>query len=551
MQQNEEKPSYSQLLSLLEVVRQMGQVRDLGELLSYIGTHCTRAVNADRCTVFLVDKERKQLWSRYSKGEEEEIRFSMGLGIASECIRTNKSLVIENPYDHPLFNSEIDQKTGYKTRNILCIPLTNVAGEVVGCFQVINKNVGAFEKVDVPILSAFASQAAIAIETALLVEQRDRMIHRLNAINEIEHFVIKENDIAGLAKAAIDKALGPVKFDIAFFGLQTQEDMVDVYFMEKGCQVHKKELSDSILLGNLEESFWQHFEPFFEKKVANRFFVPIKEQGGDPVGFLGLLFFEKREFRVHDKTLVEILASNLSSVYQRQKLLSQKAHSERLATIGKLMSTILHDIRNPIASVYGFCSLLDNDSLSKEEQKKYLGYMEAELDRCNNMTEEFLAFARGESHIERKKINIEDFFTSLSISIENQCKKYDINLKLCLLATGNFMIDPDRLSRVIYNLSNNAIDAMHDSKGTLTLTAKNAQEDANLIEIRVEDTGPGVSEKTASKIFNAFYTKGKDGGTGLGLHISKDIVAAHGGELKLDDTYKEGAAFMFQLPRSL
>ena len=543
------QPSHQQLVNLLEVIRCMSDVRDLGELLAYIGEHCTKAIEADRCTVFLLDQEKGELWSRYSQGQDEEIRFSADLGIAGDCVRKNHTLLIEDPYNHPLFNDEVDRKTGYRTRNILCMPLRNIEEEVVGCFQVINKLSGDFSAIDESMLSAFASQAGIAVETALLVAERGRMIHRLRAVADIEHFVLNGNDIEGFAQTSMSKVLEPTDADAAFFWLKNDDDEVDAYFLDGSVAKPMQSLGIEVLgASSSDGGLRQSLQNFTKKAIRAELSLPLLDHEGETVGYIGLISYDRKSFNRHDHTLCEILASRISSVYQRQQLMIQQAMSERLATVGQLMTTILHDIRNPISTVYGFCSLLMDDDIVGEERQKYLGFMERELERCNSMTDEFLAFARGDSEIHYRNVEISEFFAALTISIQNQADKHGVNLTIDLQVEDEVSIDSDRLARVIYNLANNAMDAMKD-KGDLRIALIAVPDHDSLLEIRIEDTGPGIPKKSRHRIFEAFYTKGKSGGTGLGLHISKDIVEAHGGSLTLDEAYDKGAAFVIRIPR--
>lgn len=155
---------------LLKICQRMNSERDLGALLDLIANEATKLMGADRASLFLLDRERGELWSKVALGSEE-IRFDAHRGIAGAVALTGHTINVEAAHDDPRFYEEIDLRTGYNTRNLLAVPLRNHQGETIGSFEVLNKETGAFNKGDEEILKALAAQAAIAIETAQLLEE--------------------------------------------------------------------------------------------------------------------------------------------------------------------------------------------------------------------------------------------------------------------------------------------------------------------------------------------------------------------------------------------
>lgn len=158
---------------LLEVGKALSAEISLDKLLLLIMDQTREVLNADRCTVFLLDKERGELWSKVAHGLErgQEIRFPAHLGLAGYVATTGETVNIPEAYKDPRFNPEIDKKTGYRTRTILCMPMKNKLGEIIGVFQVLNKKGGVFTREDEELLSALAPQAAVAVENAQLYEE--------------------------------------------------------------------------------------------------------------------------------------------------------------------------------------------------------------------------------------------------------------------------------------------------------------------------------------------------------------------------------------------
>lgn len=138
------------LVSLVKISRSITALTDIDELLRVIAEETKNAIQADRCTVFLWDKETDELWSKVALGldSSEEIRFPADKGLAGYVVKTGESLNIVDAYKDSRFNQEVDTKTGYRTKTILCMPITNNNQEIIGAFQVINKIGGVFTKND-------------------------------------------------------------------------------------------------------------------------------------------------------------------------------------------------------------------------------------------------------------------------------------------------------------------------------------------------------------------------------------------------------------------
>ncbi len=170
------------LPSILKVCQQMNSERDLGALLDLIAREATRLLQADRASLFLLDREKNELWSKVALGSEEILRFDARLGIAGAVALTGQTINVEDAHQDPHFYPKIDVLTGYRTRSLLAAPLRNFEGQIIGTFEVLNKKGGAFTQEDEEILKALASQSAIAIETAQMMEEMKR--HRDQLLEE-------------------------------------------------------------------------------------------------------------------------------------------------------------------------------------------------------------------------------------------------------------------------------------------------------------------------------------------------------------------------------
>ena len=162
---------------ILDVAKALVAERDLDRLLKLIVHAAARVVDADRCSLFLVDRDRGELWSKVAQGVTmKEIRFPMGRGIAGAVAETNTPVNIPDAYADPRFNQNVDKQTGYKTRSILCVPMRSVEGEVVGVLQALNKLDGnPFNPEDEELLFALGGQAAAAVNNAMLHNEIEQL----------------------------------------------------------------------------------------------------------------------------------------------------------------------------------------------------------------------------------------------------------------------------------------------------------------------------------------------------------------------------------------
>lgn len=163
--------------ALLNVARTLAAETNTDTLLKTVAEEIKKVLNADRCTVFLLDKEKNELWSKVALGlESKEIRFSADSGIAGYSAKTGEIINIKDAYSDPRFNKDIDRETGYTTKNMITMPIWNLKHEILGVFQVLNKLEGEFTAKDEETLLTIGASVGIAIENAKLFASQQKMI---------------------------------------------------------------------------------------------------------------------------------------------------------------------------------------------------------------------------------------------------------------------------------------------------------------------------------------------------------------------------------------
>jgi putative ABC transport system ATP-binding protein len=155
---------FQQILRVIDISENEAFEDMLEQVLEALTAKLGGVVGAERATLFLVDRERGELWSKVTQ-EKEEIRFPMQAGVAGYVARTGKPMNVRDAYQEPLFNPEIDQRTGYRTRSILCMPVLDSRGEVFAVMQLLNKAGGDFDAADEKTFRDSAAAIALALET--------------------------------------------------------------------------------------------------------------------------------------------------------------------------------------------------------------------------------------------------------------------------------------------------------------------------------------------------------------------------------------------------
>src|SRR5213593_2008813 len=191
--------------ALIDISWRLNSEKNFEQLLKLIADEATKHVDAERATIFMLDKEKNELWAKIALGVSDTIRFDSRLGIAGAVLISGKPMIVEDTYKSPLFYASIDSNTGFHTRNILSVPLRNPKQEVIGVFQVLNKREGRFTSEDEHFLVALANQAAVALENSVALSELETRRQELLQLNlhlrrEVEERFTSKNIVGTSSK---------------------------------------------------------------------------------------------------------------------------------------------------------------------------------------------------------------------------------------------------------------------------------------------------------------------------------------------------------------
>jgi HD-GYP domain-containing protein (c-di-GMP phosphodiesterase class II) len=174
---------------LLKLGKEISRERDLDKLLVFIRDLARDVLDADRCSIFLYDRERDELWTKTAHGVDE-IRISAQNGVAGTVALTKEARIVVDAYNDFRFDSSVDEKTNYRTRNMVTVPLLDSKGDTMGVFQALNKKEGFFTNQDADLLMLVGEFVSSSIEQAYLSrriwETQIKLVHKLSQAVEFK-----------------------------------------------------------------------------------------------------------------------------------------------------------------------------------------------------------------------------------------------------------------------------------------------------------------------------------------------------------------------------
>jgi signal transduction histidine kinase len=568
----------SRARAIMEVGRSLTAISDIDELLRLIVDRVTVMMEADRSTIFLVDEDSREIWSKVAQGEEiAEIRMPVGKGIAGWAIQNGRNINLKDVYQDDRFNPDIDKSTGYHTESLLCVPLRGKQGNILGVIQTLNKKGGHFSVEDERLLEAICSQVSIAIENAQLVlsvldknielvEAQERLARKVMELDvlyklekEISSAIGQEESLYRLLRKAVDLVgcdagsiviLAEDSEELIFASaVGSREDAVRRLRLPRGAGVAGwvAEHGQTALVNDPQSDprHLQGLEKELEFPVKNILAVPLAV-AGDLIGAVELLNKKAGPFESDDEKLATLIAGQAAAAVQVGRLREQREKEERLSSIGQMLSGVIHDFRTPMTIISGYVQLMSMEE-SEATRKEQAEVILQQFDFVNNMTRELLAFARGDSSLLLHKIYTDQLLKNMQELLTKELDAVQVKLKVEDLYGGPIRVDENKLRRLIFNITRNARQAMPQG-GEFHIRV---EEQDGRVCFHFTDTGPGIPEEIRTRLFEYFVSSGKEEGTGLGLAVVKKIVDEHGGQIEVESPPGGGACFKIFLPKRL
>ncbi len=233
--------------------------------------------------------------------------------------------------------------------------------------------------------------------------------------------------------------------------------------------------------------------------------------------------------------LLKTVSSRLRKI--DDKVVEKALQEERLAILGKLGSTIIHDLKSPLSAIKGYANILEGAE-ENEKLKKYAKSISKSVDFTFDMIEDILEFGRDKTTLDFRPVDIYEYFKEVIELFGEGADNKEIEIKILPCDDLYFELDPFKMKRVLLNLMKNAREAI-EVKGKIEIGAEKTKSG---IKLFVRDNGVGMPGEVACRIFEPFFTHGKRG-TGLGMTVVRKIIDDLKGEIKIESAKGKGTTF--------
>ncbi len=330
---------------LLEINKKIAGLKNLSEILWTIIDFVTENVGGDRGSLFLNDSETNELYSRVAQGElTREIRILNTVGIAGAIFTSQQGEIIHDVYSDRRFNKEVDQETGYKTRNMVCTPVKTVNGQIIGVIQILNKKKGRFTKDNLNFVDAIATQAAVSIQNAQNSEFFERKRAQEMEFVSIVSDVTAEIDLSALLKRVMEEATRMLNADRAtlFLNDEKTNELFSRVAMGEGIGEirlpNTAGIAGSVFTSgetmNIPYAYADlRFNPSFDKQTGyftrSILCVPVTNKNGKVIGCTQVLNKKGGKFTEEDESRLKAFTQQVAIALENAKLFDDVSKSRQ------------------------------------------------------------------------------------------------------------------------------------------------------------------------------------------------------------------------------
>ncbi len=572
-----------QLTTLNEMTRQLTSTLDLEPLLTNILQNAVDILVCEAGSLLLVDETTEEMVFRVVVGpvasDLVNRRMQPGSGVVGKSVSTREPIIVNDVTRYPQWFSKTDKQTGFITRALLVIPL-QVKDKVIGVIEVINKRDGSpFSQDDQDLLSAFAAQAAVAIENARLYTMTDQAlaarVEELSVMQRIDRELNTSLDTIRAMRITLEWAMRQSGAQAGLVGILEEKGLRVMAsqgytdelaaFQEAIMPVEPFGLSEALREAapirrplNQATQNWRLL-----KSTASQVIVPIRREGST----IGILLLESDSPEPPQEEQMSFLArlGDHASVAIFNAQLYAAVQSANLAK-SEFVSFVAHELKNPMTSVKGYTELLAAGAVGTvtETQTNFLNTIRSNIERMNTLVSDLNDLSKievGRLRLDYKAIDVPEVIESVARSTRRQIDEKKQVLELNLPAgLPPAWADRTRLEQVLVNLVSNA-HKYTPAGGKIVVAIEHCPNQwdpagaPEVLHVSVSDSGIGISEEDQKKIFQKFFRsedpKTREApGTGLGLNITRSLVEMQGGTIWFESVYRQGTTFHFTIPVS-
>jgi signal transduction histidine kinase len=572
-----------QLSSLNEITRQLTSTLELQPLLKSILESAVNILNTEAGSLFLVDEQTDELIFQVTVGPVAQNlagqRLPPGTGFVGQAVNIRRPVLVNNVAATTTWNPAPDKQTGFITRAILAVPM-EVKGRVIGVIEIINKKDGnLFTDDDQNLLSAFAGQAAVAIDNARLYTLTDQeltaRVEELSVMQRIDRELNASLEGNRAMRITLEWAMRQSQSEAGLIGfleeqgLQVMADQgytAEVESFKKDyIPLEHAAVQKAIQTGQPQRQTLNSPDPSraFLTGTQSQLVIPIRRESK----VIGLFLLESTRPDAFQQD-VQAFLSRLSD-HATIAIANGQLYAEvQQANIAKseFVSFVAHELKNPMTSIKGYAELLAAGAVGPmtDMQSNFLGTIRANIERMKTIVEDLNDNSKieaGRMRLDFKAVELAEVTENVVRSTRRQIddKKQTIEVQLPE-GLPRIWADRTRVEQILINLVSNANKYTQEG-GQISIAAEKAanswdpQGPQQVVHIWVKDNGFGMTPEDQKKIFQKFFRSEDDQarkspGTGLGLNITKSLAEMQGGRIWFESEFRKGTTFHFTVPIS-
>ena len=564
------------LEGLNEVGHLLASTLDLNRLLDLTVQKAVDLLEAEAGSLLLVDEESGDLVFQVAVGVPDltGTRLPAGAGIAGQVVRENRPVRVDDVRQDEHWYPGVDRRSHFVTRSLLCAPLT-ARGTVIGVLEVLNRRDGRpFDDEDERLLTAFAAQAAVAIQNARLFAMTDQAlaarVEELSMMQRIDRELNATLDYEQTMRAALEWAIQRTGADAGLIAVLAEEDG------RQGLQLLVHHGYPEEVLGPYRKTLWpldrgivgrvaRTGRPELVSDVRNdpdyvaaaegmvaQITVPIWREER----IIGVIVLESARPGQFDQEALDFvvrLADHAAIAMENARLFAAVEAANQAKT--EFISFVSHELKQPMTAIKGYTDLLVKGLAGDltDMQRSFLEVIRSNVDRMDTMVQELLDMSRIEAGRLRLEIGqvalreaIEEAVRAIRQEIEARRQTLEVEIAEPLPPVR---ADRNRVVQILTNLLSNAYKYTPE-EGHIRVTV---QPDGGVVICSVSDTGIGIAPEEQERLFTKFFRSQHPmvrsvPGTGLGLVITKSLVELQGGQIWVESEPGKGSTFTFTLP---
>lgn len=565
-----------QLSTLNELSTSMASDLELDPLLGRIVSSSMDMLGCEAGSLFLTDTDTGEYVFRVAAGPVGQnlvgLRIAPGKGFVGEAIEGGQVIIVNDVQNDPRWFKGSDQTTGFVTRTLMVVPLRR-GGRIIGALEVINKRDGSpFNDEDRTLLTAFAGQAAVAIENARLFAETDQAlsarVEELSVMQRIDRELNEALDVQRVMDITLSWAMTHSGATAGSVGMVTEAGIQIIAthgygdtvegLSDRPLSVERGLMGRVVRTGQMSLVRDVRADPDYRgilPATRCQLTIPIAREGL-VIGLINLESPTVDAFSDDQVAFVTRLLDHAAVAITNARLYSEVT----AANIAKseFVSVAAHELKTPMTAIKMSSELMLSGAVgaTNDTQKQFLTTIRNNLDRMTTIVSDLNDITR----IETGRMLLDTRPFSFQLVVDEvlhdtrsliEAKQQTLTLSVAP-GLGLVLADQNRAAQVLTNLVSNA-NKYTPEKGELALRVQPTP-DGRQLHIAVQDSGIGISQEDQRQLFTKFFrsddraARDMAAGTGLGLSIVKNLVELQGGRIWFESEYRRGSTFHFTLP---